>query len=71
MGYPSTWTLFSLLPCWPIAHTEYKHDNDQKLVEILEHNKNDFEDVASSIGAVLCESERVGEDVERQVDICL
>jgi len=58
-------------PCGTVAHTEHKRDNDQKLVEVLQHNKYDFEDIASSIWAVLRERERVGKNVECQVDICL
>lgn len=61
----------SCLPCWPVAHTEHEHDNDQELVKVFEDDEDDPKDIATAEWAVLWERKRVGKDVEGEVDVGL
>lgn len=59
------------LPCWTITHTKHKCDNHQKFIEIFQNDEHNLEDITPTIRTVFWNCQRVGENIERQVDIGL
>lgn len=54
-----------------VSHTEDKDNDDQELVKVLEDDKEDVGDVVLAKWVVHGDSERVGQDVEGQINVCL
>lgn len=67
----SIFKLKSYVPCGPVAHAEHKDSNDKEFVKVLENGEDNLEDIRPAIWSVLRESERVGEDVKREVNVGL
>jgi hypothetical protein len=59
------------LPCRSVAHAEHEDNDNQELVKVPENSEDNLENIASSKRAVFRDRERIGKNVECEVDVGL